>query len=175
MKFRYWLSASCLLFGLFFCVGYIYTEVYPKPYTESIRRTGYPDENLIYAVIKTESSFEEQAFSASGAVGLMQIMPSTADFLVDIYRLKSGALTDPDYNIYIGIQYIRYLENKFENLTTVLAAYNAGEGNVSKWLADKNYSSDGKQLDFIPFIETKNYVKRVQKNYKFYNFFYKNT
>lgn len=121
--------------------------------------------DVIYAVIETESSFDPDAVSPTGARGLMQINEIT---LKDInQRLNThysfDDLFDPEINIKLGTFYLSYLIERFENYETVYAAYNAGPTQVSKWLHDPAHSSDGKTLihDSIPFSETKRYVEKV--------------
>ena len=82
-------------------------------------------------------------------------------------------LKNPKENILLGVTYLIYLSNKFDCETTLLAAYNAGEGNVSNWLKNKAFSKDGKSLDVIPFNETKVYIKRVINYKKTYKFLYR--
>lgn len=125
------------------------------------------EQNLIYAMIKCESNFKEDAVSNSGACGLMQIMPSTMKYIMGNEN-KENNLFDPEYNIETGIKYLRYLLNKFENLMVVLCAYNAGEGNVYMWLKDEAFSKDNKTLISTPFNETNNYVKKVLNASKVY-------
>ena len=72
-----------------------------------------------------------------------------------------AALTDAQ-NIEIGTKYLAWLYLQFENWDTVYAAYNAGIGNVLEWLEDPEYSDDGKTLKYIPFAETRNYVRSVK-------------
>ena len=122
---------------------------------------GLPKE-LICAVILTESSFEPDARSSVGAVGLMQITPIANEDICNRSGMDIDAdLTDPEVNIRRGCYYLAYLIRQFESRDTALAAYNAGYGNVKSWLADENYSDDGKTLKYIPFDETRNYVERV--------------
>jgi len=123
------------------------------------------DVSLVLAVIKTESSFDENAVSSKGAVGLMQIMPQTAGFIAgrNGYDYLESYLTNPEYNIRTGCRYLSYLRARFLDESTLLAAYNAGEGNVGEWLKNPKYSVDGKILSKIPYPETQNYVQKVQK------------
>lgn len=174
MKFKNKLCIAITLPFLFLSLFFykIYAVSYPKPYRAEMRRHNGIDENLVYAVIKAESGFRRNAKSDAGAVGLMQIMPATAFFVRQLYALPDGDLFEPSYNILIGTHYLQYLFEKFDSLKTVLASYNAGEGRVLSWLNDEHYSTDGKNLYHIPFEETKNYVDRVEKNYKIYRFFY---
>ena len=121
-------------------------------------------EHIVYAVIKTESGFDASAQSGAGAIGLMQLMPDTFEWLTDsklCEYLDRGMMYDPDTNIRYGVYYLSYLFGRYRDWSTALAAYNAGPGNVDEWLADAEYSSDGVTLKRIPFKETRNYVKKV--------------
>lgn len=154
--------------------------IYPQPdeYREFVEKYAHEygvSEELIYSVIKTESSFNPSAVSGKGAIGLMQMMPATFEWLTnDILReyFDRGMLYDPETNIKYGTYYLSRLYNRFGDWNTALAAYNGGEGNVSNWLSDPKYSDDGKKLkiDKIPneFAETENYVKKVNKALKKY-------
>ena len=148
---------------------------FPMKYEDTIERCAQKyglEESLVYAVINTESHFEEEAVSGKNACGLMQIMKPTAEWIA----VKSGMtdydendLYDPDTNIELGCWYLSYLIKRYDNdMTLVIAAYNAGEGNVTKWLYDTNYSGNGHDLDNIPFKETEEYVERVNFNKKVY-------
>ncbi len=133
------------------------------------------DEYLVYSVICAESGFDKDAQSSVGAKGLMQLMPETAVWLKEKYSLEVDPenLFDPDTNIMLGCCYIKYLLGRFDNdINLVLAAYNGGEGNVKKWLQDEKYSKDGKNLTYIPYEETRNYVKKVSTYYKLYKEIY---
>lgn len=175
-----------ILFGFLFDIALTAVEkrIYQKPeeYVPFVEQ--YADEfgvpvDLVYAVIKTESGFDSSAVSGKGAIGLMQMMPATFEWLTDdILReyLGIGMLYDPETNIKYGTYYLSRLYNRFGDWDTALAAYNGGEGNVSEWLRDKKYSDDGIKLktDKIPdeFSETKNYVKKVNKALKKYKELY---
>ncbi len=146
----------------------IVVQLFPFKYTEYIWETAeefHIDPYLVLGVIKTESNFDENAVSKSNAMGLMQITASTAR---DCMK-KSGkhfsmdALFEPKTNIYLGTYYLSYLLERFDGKTeTALAAYNAGEGTVRKWLKDSAYSKDGKTLYSIPFSETKTYNQKIR-------------
>ena len=177
-----------ILFGFLFDIVLTTVEkrIYQKPeeYVPFVEQ--YAEEfgvpvDLVYAVIKTESGFDSSAVSRKGAIGLMQMMPATFEWLTDdILReyLGIGMLYDPETNIKYGTYYLSRLYNRFGDWDTALAAYNGGEGNVSEWLKDKKYSDDGIKLktDKIPdeFSETKNYVKKVNKALKKYKELYNN-
>ena len=82
-------------------------------------------------------------------------------------------LYDEEYNIMMGCWYLNNLNKEFNNNETlVLSAYNAGRGNVNDWLSNEQYSKDGKNLDYIPFEETKKYVDKIEVYYKVYKFLY---
>ncbi len=126
---------------------------------------------LIASVINVESSFNVNAKSNKNAIGLMQVKLSTANYLNDLSKQKyitEDALFYPTTNIKYGTLYLRYLINKFNDANTALAAYNAGETIVRSWLKNKDYSSDEKSLQIIPYKETRNYVEKVNKNIKYY-------
>lgn len=127
---------------------------------------------LIASVINTESHFNKSAKSDKGAIGLMQIKLSTANFIIEYYKLnekiEEADLFIPETNIRFGAMYINYLSKKFEKIDTALAAYNAGETIVRSWLRNEDYSEDKLTLKNIPFGETRNYVLKIKSNLKFY-------
>lgn len=107
------------------------------------------DEELVHAIVKQESCFNEGAHSRVGAIGLMQLMPATS------LDLGINDPWNPEHNIQGGIKYIAQMLDMFDgNNKLALAAYNAGPGNVNKYKG------------IPPFRETKNYVKKVYKEYK---------
>lgn len=128
---------------------------------------------LICAVINTESRFDEEAVSNKGASGLMQIMKPTADWAgkeIGIKNYSYEKIFVPEINIEIGCWYLNKLKNQYnDDIMLVMASYNAGSGNVQKWLNDKSYSENGKELDAIPFEETRKYVERIKINKKVYS------
>ena len=128
---------------------------------------------LAYSVIKAESGFSERAMSDAGAIGLMQLMPSTAQFVCEQNQIEFDAkrLYEGDYNVMLGCLYLNYLLTRFPNEKTALAAYNAGEGIVASWLKNSEYSDDGVQLKSIPYPETNRYVKKVLNYRKIYAIF----
>ena len=131
------------------------------------------DPNLVLAIIKTESSFNNDKISPKGAIGLMQIMPETATYVSDLFFAGEQIdIEKENENILVGVTYLIYLFNKFKDKKTALAAYNAGEGRVYEWLENKDYSLDGKSLYFIPFKETSSYVEKVIRREKIYNLLY---
>lgn len=129
--------------------------------------------SFVCAIIRTESRFRTHIVSNKGATGLMQIMEPTAVWVAGQVGIKDfdyTNITNADINIEIGCAYINGLIGKYGNVNTALCAYNAGSGNVDKWLKDKNYSDDGKTLKHIPYKETREYVQKVNTYKKIYNF-----
>ncbi|MBQ4631073.1 MAG: lytic transglycosylase domain-containing protein [Clostridia bacterium] len=129
------------------------------------------DKYLIMGIISAESKFNENAVSHKDAKGLMQIKDETALWCIENFEISTDC-EPQELNIRIGCAYMRYLLDKYHgNEKTALAAYNAGEGNVNEWL--KNQSTDSNSaLESIPYKETADYVKRVDKRAKIYRFLY---
>ena len=143
-------------------------SAYPLEYTDLVNKAA-KDYNLqpalIYGVIHTESRFDPQAGSSVGALGLMQIMPETFDWLQE-KRGEAGKYTTedlytPSVNIDYGSYLLRYFLDYYGNEKCAVAAYNAGF-EVSNWLEDPNCSPDGMTLDVIPYPETSEYVVKVE-------------
>ena len=153
---------------------------HPTDYNEIITR--YSEEynvpkDIIFAVIKVESDFDPDAESSAGAIGLMQMMPSTFEWLTGEEHLNENLperkLRDPEVSIRYGTYYLAYLYRRFDyNWSTAFAAYNAGEGNVGKWLKNAEYSDGNGNLVHIPFSETRSYVSKVKKAQKTYHELY---
>ena len=146
---------------------------YPLSYEESIFNYSMQYDiksEFIASVINAESGFNKNAVSKKGAIGLMQIMPQTAEWISSKMNINydENMLFSEDYNINLGTYYISYLFSKFEDETVVLCAYNAGEGTVKNWLNNMSYSLDGKTLKIIPYKETNVYVQKVLKSVKIY-------
>ena len=129
---------------------------------------------LIFSVIKTESSFNEKAVSDKGAKGLMQITDSTAKYIAKLMGVREYDIYSPKTNIRFGCYYIKILRDRFMIEETALCAYNAGEGNVSKWLKNKEYSLDGVNLSLVPYKETEQYIKKIYKSSAKYEKLYEN-
>lgn len=158
---------------LVYTTGCFYSYFYPLKYENEIIEVSDKynvEPELIASMINVESSYREKIISNKGAVGLMQIMPKTAEWVAKKLNKKFSIefLYNPKYNIEIGSYYLSYLINYFQDVNTGICAYNAGIGNVEKWLKDVEFSDNGKILKKIPFIETKKYLSRVIKNYHYY-------
>lgn len=167
-----------IIICIFSCLGIygylVYTNFkYPFSYkTEIVEYSIKYDISceLVASLINCESGFDKSVISSKGAIGLMQIMPKTAQYICEklgeTYSYES--LFTPKFNISLGTYYLNYLKQKFDDETVVLCAYNAGEGVVSGWLNNSDYSSDKKTLLHIPYKETREYVKNVQNGKRVY-------
>lgn len=136
------------------------------------------DPYLVTAVIYVESHFDDQARSASGALGLMQIMPETGEWAAAKLKLREFSvdkLYDAQTNIVIGCWYLANLRREFgNNPVLILAAYNGGRGNVKQWLEEEKWLGNHETVEQIPFPETKHYVLRVLNTYQQYQRIYHN-
>lgn len=154
---------------------------YPFPYQDLVRqeaRANSVDPYFAAALMLAESKFSPAAESARGARGIMQIMPETGKWAakqMGITNFNVDLLFVPRINIKIGCWYLADLHREFKgNRCLVLAAYNAGRGNVKQWLAQKTWDGTLADVQQIPFPETRKYVVTVLKNYERYKFLYSN-
>ena len=154
-------------------------DSYPLKYEKEITAAAekyHVDKALIYGVIKTESNFDPDAKSHAGAIGLMQLVPDTFTWMQTYYKEENNYvfedLYDPALNIDYGAEVLSVLLEMYEVEETAVCAYNAGMGNVDAWLKDPEYSDHGKTLKKIPFKESENYVKSVERNKSIYNELY---
>ncbi len=164
------------ILGAILCSDLIFRRFFPLKYgvevSEAARKYEL-DRWLVYAVIKVESDFVPDVESRAGAVGLMQIMPKTGEWIAwrkgESY--DEARLTEPKYNVDMGCYLLSYLLDYYNGeLDYAIAAYNAGSGRVDGWLADSEYF-DGVTLE-IPYPETSNYVAKVRYAYEKYKNLY---
>lgn len=161
--------------GVFLFKDNIQRLYYNLDYVEYIQQAGEQYEVNPYwiaAMIKCESDFNPVAVSKAGAVGLMQMMPSTAEDiasrgLVDTELYSPENLTDPQTNIHYGTAYLRYLVERYHEMNPAIAAYNAGMANVDKWL-----SEDDDVRASVDFAETEEYIHRVNRAKEMYERLY---
>ena len=147
---------------------------YPTPIWEP--RGGFNiNKELIYAFMHQESMFNAKAKSNQGAVGLMQVLPSTAKFITsskDVKRSNANILTVPEINLEVGQEYIEYLldlELVSNNLIYLAAAYNGGPGNLKKWKQETNYLDDPLFfMESIPSRETRWFIEKILTKYWIY-------
>ena len=174
-----------LFLGILMLAGYVVQSdvfqkkyVYPYPHQAIIARYAekYRIENsLVAGVIMSESKFQNEVHSDRGAIGLMQLMPSTAKWIAeqleDSYDMEK--LHEPEMNIRFGTWYLSSLKKEFAgNEVLMLAAYNAGRGNVRSWMEEYGWDGSFNDIRQIPFAETREYVARVLKNKERYQKLY---
>jgi soluble lytic murein transglycosylase len=144
---------------------------YPFPYLNLIEKWSKQNQLnplLVTSLIRQESRFEPKVHSAAGAVGLMQVLPSTAKLMATQANVDSKTinLEDPNDNIMIGTLYLDHTHDQYGNNSLLaIASYNAGPGNVAKWLQTLPTEDPDAFVEAIPFDETKNYVRQVFGNY----------
>lgn len=156
---------------LFFIILYVFVKINKTwKYSEFIHKYAAEynvDPLLVKAIIKVESDFAPDAVSNKGAVGLMQIMPATGRQIagyLEMENFKKEMLLNPETNIMFGVFYYKILNTMFKgNMNLILASYNAGLGNVTQW----RQMNPIVEYDFeqMPFNETKQYVKKIDKIY----------
>jgi len=169
-----------VLAALFIQSDWLGKWIYPISYQEEIKRNAAAyelDPLLIAAIIRVESNYKLTAVSRKGAVGIMQIMPDTAEWILK--QDDFGAITVKDAGreahagIALGSWYIKELNRQFDgNLVISLAAYNAGPGKVKQWLKNGVWNGEERTLKDIPYGETRHYVQRVLYYYKKYQNIY---
>lgn len=154
--------------------------IYPLEYSEYVKK--YSAENeldplLCFAIIKAESNFDEKALSSSNAIGLMQLLEKTAEEIaledLELDNFKKEDLYNPEINIKIGLKYFSNLLKEYDySYNLALASYNAGTGNVKKWIEQGIIKENGEDIENIPFKETNNYVRKINRNYNIYKELY---
>ena len=174
-KLLIFLVAIVLIIIVVICINKLMIKAfYKKEYSKYVSKYSQEyevDENLIYALIKAESNFEADAVSSKNAQGLMQLMPSTAEevALQNGIQLTEENISNPEININIGTKYISTLLERYKCVEIALAAYNAGIGNVDKWIENDVINADGSDIENIPFKETNTYVRKIMRDYKIYS------
>lgn len=152
---------------------------YPMTYAPEIRAAAAEfslDPAYVASVVLAESSFDAEAVSSAGAIGLMQIMPDTGEWIAgkledepfDVQRLYQ-----PEVNLRYGCWYLRFLLDRYdEDMYTASTAYHQGQGRVDQWLEDPQYSQDGRTLTAISSAVTDTYVNRIMESYANYQELY---
>ena len=161
------------LFLAMFGISCVYGYIFPLKYENEIAVASEAfdvDPVLIASVIKCESGYNHEAISMKGAEGLMQLLPSTAEYLAKKLKYGDYDLKNPEDNIMLGTYYLSLLSEQFNDEKLALCAYNAGPGNVQKWLNDKENLDENGELENIPFDETCNYLKKCKQAKKYYNY-----
>lgn len=129
---------------------------------------------LVAGLVRQESAFAPDAHSPANALGLMQLLPTTARRLAKQAKIRyaHSRLLDPDYNVRLGTIYVAGLQRQFGTIESALAAYNAGEDRVALWTAGQNYREPAEFVESIPFTETRQYVQIVTRNADIYRRLY---
>jgi soluble lytic murein transglycosylase-like protein len=134
-------------------------------------------ELLFRALIKTESGYNKDIISYAGAVGLSQLMPTTAQERMELMGIDSADLTNADVNISLGTNYMKWLYEReyIENNVQATAAYNGGPGSVRKWNRTMGYYPEILYMEGIPFTQTREYVQSLLQGAVIYGYLYGNT
>jgi len=155
----------------------VWALAYPAAYREHVlsaaEATGI-DPYLILAVMREESRFDPDVVSFAGATGLMQVLPSTARFVIRGQAVTPTDLVRPDVNVRVGAVYLRRMLSRFGgDLILALAAYNAGPGAAARFARVLPRSSEAEFIERIPIDETRTYVRRVLESYGIYRWLYR--
>ena len=148
---------------------------YPDRYWSLIQEVSAEydyDPRIFHALVREESGFNKDIRSWAGAKGLSQLMPATAKQVAGWLgrSVSSATIKDPELNLAIGSRYLHYLFDYFDNNAFLaVAGYNAGEGNVGKWVKRFGHIPSDEFVEHIPFRETRHYVKRVLGTYRTYS------
>ena len=144
-------------------------SLFPFPYQSEIIKYAQQEKInplLVISVMRKESTFNPIIDSTVGAVGLMQIVPPTAQWVAGQIQLPDYSLTNPEDNIKIGTWYLRHNHHRYQDDSLLaVASYNAGTGNVNAWLNRYDITDPDRFVEQIPFPETKDYVEGVFGNY----------
>lgn len=162
-------------------VRYMWEYAYPKAYENSVqlysRQNGIPRE-LVWSIIRAETQYRKEAVSPVGALGLMQIMPNTGRQLAKLSQMSGFQVTtllEPEMSIRLGSKYLSRLMKIFKDrVPLTAAAYNAGPHRVQSWLHNFGHLEMDEFIEHIPFLETRNYVKRVVSFFHVYKSLYSN-
>lgn len=152
--------------------------MYPKLHWDKVEQYADAfgiDPYLVMALIKVESNYRPSAVSKSGAIGLMQIMPDTGAWAAQMLGAGSyydDRLKEPDFNIMIGSWYMAHMLSLYNDPTVAVAAYNAGRGNVDRWLADGTWSGAAEAASDVPYKETREFIKKVMRAWEMYSDIY---
>ncbi|MDP5274449.1 lytic transglycosylase domain-containing protein [Chengkuizengella axinellae] len=189
-KKRFLLVLFILCIGiLFYNHNWLGKLIYPIKYKDEIQEIS-SDYNInplfIAAIIRVESNYKPDLISSKNAMGLMQIMPDTAKWITEVKRsshLNMETLMDVRVNIDLGTWYLNalyvefkpYLQDKptKDQISLLSAAYNAGPGNVKRWLDKEIWDGKYNSVEQIPFGETRHYIARILYYYEKYEAIYK--
>ena len=177
IKYFFVILFILLIIFIFAFKDIVTKNIYPIKYYDIVKKYSEEynvDKYLVFAIIKAESNFNENAASKKGAKGLMQLIDSTAKEVAESINVDFNEedILKPEINIRLGTKYISSLLKQYGNISIALAAYNAGSGNVDGWIKNNTIKKDGTDLENIPYKETKNYVRKILKDYEIYKNIY---
>jgi soluble lytic murein transglycosylase len=153
--------------------------LYPMPWEADLRKRAEPhglDPYLVAGLIRQESEYDHAAVSRAGAIGLMQVMPSTGSAIfqkLGIPGFSPAKLRDPDVSLRLGTYHLKEVVDRFNgSLELALAAYNAGAKRADEWITWGNFEEPAEFVETIPFTETRGYVQSVLRNRDMYRRLY---
>jgi soluble lytic murein transglycosylase len=153
---------------------------YPRAFNEAVASAAKQSAvagHLVWSIMRAESHYRQDAYSPVGALGLMQLMPFTGKKVADLLgtgaQFQPRSLLDPEVNIRLGARYLQRLSETFSGSIPLIAAgYNAGPHRVQAWLKSFGLLEMDEFIEHIPFMETRNYCKKVVRNYQVYSLLY---
>lgn len=154
--------------------------LFPLPYEAAVRRESAKngvDAMLVAGLMRQESTFQPDALSRAGAVGLMQVLPKTGRKLARQLRVRysRAKLYEPEYNLRFGTLYLADLLKAYGSAEAALAAFNAGEDRVEAWQAERKFEELAEFVESVPFTETREYIQIVLRNAEVYRMIYGTT
>lgn len=173
--FIIWIGLIIFVCSFLYIVAINYSQLEYKSEIIKYAKERGLEPAYIAAIIKTESNFQKDVISSKGAQGLMQITPDTeiwiSEQLGETYKPKK--MLDPESNIRYGSWYIKYLIEKYDgNKNLAILAYNAGYGNVDKWISDGKITGRFLEFQMVPFKETRNYLIKTRIRSFLYKYLY---
>lgn len=158
---------------IIFVLELVYLHYIPRRYDKTIEKYSQEygvDKSLVKAVIFKESRFNETAVSSKGAIGLMQLMPSTALWLMNKLHIDNYKIESSDVNIHLGTYYLSYLIKLMDgDVEHALLAYNAGPENAKRWINADGYKKQEME-NYVDFDETRKYVREINLTRKIIDF-----
>lgn len=162
-------------------IRYLWEFAYPRAYSDQVEKFSKKfevPEELVWGIMRAETNYRRDAISPVGALGLMQVMPFTGHKLASLLgekNFQAPLLLQPETAVKFGSRYLKRLMDRFDNTIPLVAAgYNAGPHRVKSWLASFGSLETDEFIEHIPFLETRNYVKRVVSNAHIYAQLYGN-
>lgn len=146
----------------------ITSRLYPRPHLDIVKESAKEfsvDEDIVYAIMRQESFFRENAISPSNARGLMQVMPATGRIIAKKLKIQNYSLHDPEVSIKFGAKFIADLLNSYGALKWASIAYNGGPGNLRKWKRNHYMNDFNHFLEELPSKESRDYCRIIISNY----------